>query len=211
LCKLISGQDNLSGFGVIPTPSTHTIAILPSALKGFEPKTIIGAYDQAGNCFGATVYDSETIGLTAFGDDPTTTEKDGFNEGEVIVFKNLSGLEDLSGLIPTFDPQLPSADGHFTENGLSAITDFKEATGIFERSFSHAVSIYPNPAKGKVTIAGLIAGAEISLSDLHGQTIANFKDQSEQADYDLTGLPPGVYLVKIKINDQSIFRKLILQ
>jgi hypothetical protein len=46
---------------------------------------------------------------------------------------------------------------------------------------------------------------------LHGQAVAHFKAQSEQADYDLTGLPPGVYLVKIKANGQSIFRKLILQ
>jgi hypothetical protein len=129
--------------------------------------------------------------------------------------KNLSGsdktLSVRTGLIPTFDPLLPNADGHFTENGLSAITDFKEATGIFESSFSKTVNIYPNPTTGKVNISGLIAGAEISIRDLHGQTVANFKDQSEQVDYDLSTLPPGVYLVKIEANGQSIFRKLVVQ
>jgi hypothetical protein len=204
----LTGLQDLSGFGIAQTPTTHTIAILPEALKGFEQGTIIGAYDQAGNCFGAAVYESETISLTVFGDDPTTAEKDGFFEGEVMLFETLSVR---TGLTPILDQNLPQSDGLFTENGLSAITGFKKTTGISESSFSHAVNIYPNPAKGKVTIAGLIAGAEISLSDLHGQTAATFKTQSEQMTFDLSTLPPGIYLVKIKINDQSIFRKLVVQ
>jgi hypothetical protein len=196
------------GLGITRTPSTHTIAILPLALKGFDQGTIIGTYDQAGNCFGATVYNSETISLTVFGDDPTTMEKNGFFEGEMMLFGNLSVR---TGLTPIFDQNLPQSNGRFTENGLSAITAFKEATGVLESSFSHIVNIYPNPAKGKVNISGLIAGAEISIRDLHGQTVAHFKAQSELMDYDLSGLPPGVYLVKIEINSQSIFRKLIVQ
>jgi hypothetical protein len=99
--------------------------------------------------------------LTVFGDDPTTAEKDGFFDGEMMLFGTLSVR---TGLTPILDQNLPQSDGFFTENGLSAITGFKEATGISESDFNISVNIYPNPAKGKVTIAGLIAGAEISLS-----------------------------------------------
>jgi hypothetical protein len=211
----LTGFKNLSGlegFGIIPTPSTHTIAILPEVLKGFEPGTVIGAYDQAGNCFGATVYNSETIGLTVFGDDPTTAEKDGFFEGELIFFKNLSGLQDLTGLEPMFDPQLPSADGLFTVNGLSAIRGFEATAGIALQVFSPSVQLFPNPTSGIVNISGISEGADVVVTDLRGQVV--FGDEqfsTETAGIDLSHLPAGVYLVKITQRETPAFRKLILQ
>jgi uncharacterized protein (TIGR02145 family) len=204
----LTGLEDLSGFGIAPTPSTHTIAILPEALKGFDQGTMIGAYDQAGNCFGATACVGETISITVFGDDPTTAEKDGFFEGEMILFETLSVR---TGLTPAFDQNLPQSDGTFTENGLSAILSFKEATGISESDLSKSLNIYPNPSKGEVAISGLIAGVEISITDLHGQTVDTFTAQSEQMTFDLSDLQPGVYLVKIESGSQIIFRKLILQ
>jgi hypothetical protein len=206
--KNLTGLQDLSGFGIARTPSTHTIAILPEALKGFEQGTIIGAYDQNGNCFGVTFYNSETISLTVFGDDPTTAEKDGFFEGEMILFETLSVR---TGLTPAFDQNLPQSDGTFTKNGLSAIAEFKAATGVSGHNFGMAVNIFPNPTTGKVNISGLRAGADISINDLHGQTVDTFTAQSEQMTFDLSALPPGVYLVKIESGGQSIFRKLILQ
>lgn len=112
------------GLGITRTPSTHTIAILPLALKGFDQGTIIGTYDQAGNCFGATVYNSETISLTVFGDDPTTAEKDGFFDGEIIFFKNLTGFGTTISIYPN------PTDGLLNITGLEpsaemTLTDLK--------------------------------------------------------------------------------------
>jgi hypothetical protein len=133
----LKGFQDLTGFGIASTSSSHTIAILPDALKGFEPGTIIGAYDQAGNCFGAAVINSKFISITVFGDDPTTAEKDGFFEGELIFFKSLTDLN------PIFNPTLPQSNSLFTENGLSAITGFETVTGIGNEGLESAISIDP--------------------------------------------------------------------
>jgi hypothetical protein len=169
------------GYNITPTPATHTIAILPSALKDIEIGTIIGAYDQAGNCFGATIIRrQEIISLTVFGDDPTSAEKDGFFEGETIFFKTLTGLDEtltgfdparagLSGLTPTFDQNLPQSNGLFTENGLSAINGFEMATGIGDQGVFSQLSIYPNPSDGAVYLSGLEEEAAIEVTDVHGK------------------------------------------
>ncbi len=205
-------DQNLSGLEITPTPSTHTIAILPEALKSIEQGAIIGGYDQAGNCFGASVYNSETICLQVFGDDHTTVEKDGFYEGELIFFKNLSGLGDLIGLEPIFDPYLPQSDGLFTVNGLSAVTGFETITGTGNDGFGTELSIYPNPTTGLLNIAGLKAGAVITISDIHGQKIlfeSNWSDQS--GTIDLGGFAPGVYFIKIQFSGEVMFRKIVLK
>ncbi|MBE0639911.1 MAG: choice-of-anchor D domain-containing protein [Bacteroidales bacterium] len=209
-------DQNLSGLEITPTPSTHTIAILPEAFKGFEQRAIIGAYDQDGNCFGATVYNCEIISLTVFGDDPITAEKDGFFEGEMIFFKNLSGLNPahagLTGLNPTFDQTLPQSDGHFTENGLSAITGFESSNGVEFAEFVCLINIFPNPSDGVVNITGLQSGAKIIVTDVRGQVVLITETLTAgQTSLDLTDFNAGVYFTKIEINGQRIFRKIVLK
>mgnify|MGYP002344178871 FL=1 len=209
--NLTGSYETLTGLEINHTPSTHTIAILPEALKDFEPGTFIGAFDQSGNCFGVTVCDSEIISLTVFGDDPTTVEKDGFFEGEVIFFKTLTGFQTLSGLTPTFDQTLPQSDGLFTENGLSAITGLKESTGIFGNTFSQKVNIFPNPAQGIVNISGIIPGTKLTVTDLHGKVLMEKIADAETAQFDLTGYQSGIYFIKILQNGTNIFRKIVLK
>jgi len=212
--KNLTGLPNLSGLeglAITPTPSTHTIAILPQALKGFERGTIIGASDQAGNCFGAMVYNSEFISLTVFGDDPTTAEKDGFFDGEMITFQTLTGFQTLSGLTPTFDQTLPQSDGLFTQNGLSAITGFEAASGIGIEGFGATVSIYPNPTSGLVNISGLDGDTEITITDAKGQEIKQDISKSDQLlTLDLSGCMPGVCFIKIQQNGKTTFEKIVL-
>ncbi|MBE0638424.1 MAG: T9SS type A sorting domain-containing protein [Bacteroidales bacterium] len=211
----LSGLDKtLSGLGynITPTPSTHTIAILPSALKDLEVGTIIGAFDQNGNCFGVTIISENANHLTIFGDDPTTAEKDGFFEGEMIFFKNLTGFGNLSGLNPTFDQTLPQSDGLFTENGLSAITGFESSTGEGFTDFGRLVNIFPNPTDGVVNITGLQSGAKITVTDVRGQVeLVSETSEAGQTYVDLTDYHAGVYFITIEINGQHIFRKIVLR
>jgi len=133
-------------------------------------------------------------------------------EGEMILFQNLSGLKDLTGLNPTFDPQLPSADGLFTENGLSAITGFEAATGIGYDVFGSSISIYPNPTNGVVNITGLGSETKITVTDVRGQVVFSTEPlNSGLFSFDLSGSNPGVYFVNIQHSKQSIFRKIILR
>jgi hypothetical protein len=102
--------------------------------------------------------------------------------------------------------------GFFTENGLSAITGFKEATGISENSFGHAVNIYPNPASGKFSISGLPDGARLKISDMQGMVIyTNEKTSDMILDFDLSIHSAGVYLISLEHQNKNSFHKLILQ
>ena len=153
--------------------------------------------------------------MTVFGDDPTTEEKDGFVEGEMMFFQTLStlsGLATLTGLNATFDLSLPQSDGIFTENGLSAIKEFESATGIGFHDLSRLVNIFPNPSDGVVNITGLKSGAKITVTDVQGQIVRDVETVTAvQTSLDLTGHNAGVYFIKIEQNGQNIFRKIVLR
>jgi photosystem II stability/assembly factor-like uncharacterized protein len=209
--KNLSASLDLTAFNIQATPISHTIAILPSAIETFDPGTLIGAYDQAGNCFGITKIGEGNNSITIFGDDPTTDEQDGFFEGEMVFFKTLTGFENLVGLEPTFYQNLPQSDGLFSENGLSAITSFKASTGIAGVNFLQNVKIFPNPSDGLVNISGIIPGTVLTVTDLQGKILMEKIADSDNTEFDLTGYQPGVYFVKISQNGKSIFRKIVLK
>jgi len=163
------------------------------------------------NCFGITKIGGENNSITIFGDDPTTEEKDGFFEGEMVFFKNLSGFENLEGLEPTFDQNLPQSDDLFSENGLSAITSFKASTGILGNNSLSSVKVFPNPSYGLVNISGIIPGTSLTITDLQGKVLMEKIADSDNTEFDLTGYQPGVYFVKISQNGKSIFRKIVLK
>jgi hypothetical protein len=193
------------------TPLSHSIYIHPEAIENFAQVSLLGAFDESGNCFGITKIETSSNYITLFGDDPTTPVKDGFYEGEVISFKNLSGFGNLTGLEPTFDPQLLSADGLFTENGLSAITGFKGTTGTSETTYLQSVNIYPNPSSGNIFIEGFMPGSTITIMDMHGQEV--FEKPLHENDVQQIGLEhldPGAYMVIIKNSLNMSSHKLIL-
>jgi len=211
--ETLTGLRTLSetGFHTTLTPSTHTIAILPTAIEAFEPGTLIGAYDQAGNCFGITKIGVENNSITIFGDDPTNAEKDGFIEGEMLFFRNLSGFENPTGLDPIFDMNLPLSNGLFAENGLSAITSFKASTGILGNNLLSTVKVFPNPSEGMVNISGIIPGTILTLTDLQGKVLMEKTADSENTEFNLTDYQSGVYFIKISQNGTNIFRKIVLK
>jgi len=210
--KNLSASPDLTAFNIQATPISHTIAILPSAIEAFDPGTLIGAYDQAGNCFGITKICEGNNSITIFGDDPTTGEKDGFVEGEMMFFQTLSGLPTLTGLNATFDISLPQSDGHFTENGLSAIKQFKSATGVGFHDLGRLVNIFPNPSDGVVNITGLKSGAKITVSDVQGQIVRVVEIVTAvQTSLDMIGHNAGVYFIKITTTDKTEIRKIIIR
>jgi len=117
------------------TNSSHLVAVPLSlgistlAMSGVNlfPGDFVGAFftDQNGNevCGGAVLFDGEENQvLFAYGDDPLTSEKDGFAEGESFkfkVFRTSTGEE--FAVNAQFDPGLPNADGRFYDNGLSGL------------------------------------------------------------------------------------------
>ena len=187
-------EENLTGFqnllGLVPwqltrpTPSSHTIAIMPEAIKGFDPDpksfrdyregSIIGAFDQTGKCFGVAQVTKGTTHLALFGDDPFSTEKDGFESGETIAFKlfNPTTNEQVD-LVSQFDQALPDANTTFVDNGMSLINRFSVETQNFASllHLSNQIIIHPNPTTGLFTVSGIDENTQIEILDMHGRPV----------------------------------------
>ena len=175
--ETLTGFQTLSGLGLVtvtPTPSSHTLAVRPEALKELEPGRVIGIFDQAGVCHSLSPVSDETHCLTAFGQDPIFSQASGFQEDEPFIIKILNpetGYEFLAEA--EYDLNLPNA-GYFAQNGLSAIKSLKTSgTGHFGESHI-AISVYPNPSTSVFNIR--LSERVSDLTDLAAHPVPEVKN-----------------------------------
>ncbi|MEO6131766.1 MAG: PKD domain-containing protein [Saprospiraceae bacterium] len=85
-------------------------------------------------------------------------------------------------------------------------------------AMEHFVSIYPNPTAISTTIEYELiesAGVSIELCDVYGLKIRQVTNEIEltglqRHSVDVTNLNPGIYLIKVRINQEIIIRKIIV-
>jgi hypothetical protein len=196
-----------------PTASSHIIGISKEVINSSLIKAgdYLGAFDESGQCFGLIKWDGENTSLTIFGDDPTTSVKDGFTAEETIYIRLF--VETTSQeyeLEISWDEAWPQNDGTFNPTGLSAISAFKlGATQIYEQG-AFEVLIYPNPANS-VLFIDFNAASEItvSLNDVNGrevlrQTLSGLRNQ-----LDISALRSGVYFMKLEGDGFAKIEKII--
>ena len=116
--------------------NSHTIAIPLSANPNIfgEPLNAgdwIGVFymDDEGElqCGGAGQWDGlSNVAVTAYGDDATTQEKDGFASNETINWKIFDCTESVAYFaLATYDPSFPNSTGQFVSFGLSGLTSLQ--------------------------------------------------------------------------------------
>jgi len=210
----LTGFENLLGLTTItPTPSSHTIAILPEALQELEPGSIIGIFDQEGVCHSIFAAVAETGCLTAFGSDPLTPGMNGFEEGEPFIIKILNPETGKEMTVEAeYDLQLPNT-GYFANNGLSAIKSLKTTgTGSFGES-QMAISVYPNPSTSvfNVRLSEQVSDLKWEVTGAYGALILEGIAQQNQFTIDLSTFPIGIYYLKMDIGGLQVVRKLVRQ
>lgn len=67
-----------------------------------------------------------------------------------------------------------------------------------EKTTNNSVNIYPNPASENLQIANCRNNSIISIYNIYGQQIANYKTVSNRENLDISGLKSGIYLIKIQ-------------
>lgn len=82
-------------------------------------------------------------------------------------------------------------------------------TGIAENKKSTSLFIYPNPAKDQLTLEGLNAAAQITITDLLGKTIFLEIQKENKSVIDVSGLNPGIYIIKASGSTINATTKLI--
>jgi len=195
------------------SPYSHVIAINSEVCQsiGLSNEISIGAFDRHDAIYGFVKCGGENSNITLYGDDPTTTEKDGFTEGEPIQFKLYDPQSKTeSSLNVEFDPSLPDFDGTFKVNGLSAIKSLTvDAASIngFERT---DVLIYPNPANRLLHIhLGSTNSADLEILNIHGQVMVSEHLEYRQNTLNISHLSRGLYIVQLEVEDKRLCRKLV--
>jgi len=69
---------------------------------------------------------------------------------------------------------------------------------------SNEVSIYPNPAYSQLTITSATNIHEVTITNLIGQQALGQVYDMERAEVNVSGLPPGVYVVRVRDEDGNV-------
>jgi hypothetical protein len=150
--------------------------------------------------------------LTAYGNDPATSVKDGFNLNEPLTWKvYMQQTGATANIVATYDQNMPHYDGSFKMLGLSMIESIEPGTVGIEDApeQSQNIILYPNPSNGNVTLSGLSAGDLVNIYDNSGRMVVN--KVSENAILHLKINRPGIYLVEIRGVKEIERKKLIIQ
>ena len=197
------------------TASSQNTAVREEAVKRLRPGDFIGAFTPEGLCAGMTQIGDEmqNCAVTIFGDDNTTDTRDGFLQGEPILFKlyRPDGNKTFN-LRVTYDPAVGNADGLYADNGLAVITELSvDATGIGNPE-NAAFGIYPNPGSGTfhiITSTPYIR-YRVNVYNVTGKLLfLTFYEGN--ATMNLGELNSGIYIVRIKSGDNVHYEKLVIE
>ena len=204
------------GWEFTRTSSVHNIYIPTSAaMQGLNINDgdMFGVFwDDNGtqHCAGAALYENGILIVRAYGDNPATPQKDGFQVGDLIHWKFHENDNDLTyNMSVTYDPSMPNHDGTFQLLGLSMLASMETGlTGIDDQN-TLQFSLYPNPTTNSSTLTGLAQGAVISIRDVTGRLIEQMTASASREVLNFN--TKGVYLIEIRQDNQTARKKLIVR
>ena len=80
--------------------------------------------------------------------------------------------------------------------------------GIYEIGGNNQFAIYPNPASDNITII-IPQKATIEITNSAGQIIETFKSVETKVKIDVVNFPTGVYIIKVKTDNEILTKKFI--
>jgi alpha/beta superfamily hydrolase len=91
---------------------------------------------------------------------------------------------------------------NFVAPRIAVQFDLVNYTGIKELpALSNHLSVYPNPAKGAVTIELPVAMKTVTVFDLTGRAVLTAEAKDKTAKLDVSGLNKGFYFINVKTED----------
>lgn len=82
--------------------------------------------------------------------------------------------------------------------------------GVRQAEARQEVSLYPNPARDRVTVQS-VGAVRVTLIDPMGRPLQVLKSHSDEAAFDIQNLPNGVYFIKVETPDASVVKKFVKQ
>jgi len=193
------------------TPESHLIALPENvAQQVLKLGDFVGVFTYNNTCTGLQEYTGGSLAITAFGDDITTSEQDGFTAGDAMTLKIYrSESKELFETEVVFDTETGNGNW-YTANGISVISMLKAVPASNKNPFSTTLYIYPNPSDGMIHISGIIPGTTVEVLDAMGKTVYQTTLTGEST-INLTSQPSGLYNLRITSGDQTTQKKIVIK
>ncbi len=83
--------------------------------------------------------------------------------------------------------------------------------GINELEIQSSIIVSPNPAKDIVKINSVLIPTLITITDITGKSVSKVTPNSKEVTIPIENLSAGVYVINLSINNNSYFKKLVVQ
>lgn len=182
-----------------------------SAIKGDE----IAAFSTSGRLVGAGVVGSDgRCGLAVWGDDPTTTEVDGMQPGDIFELRFWDADRTREFVLSSKSIQLGNTLEYET-NGF-VVLDVETKKPILNNYY--IIQNYPNPFNSSTLIFYDIPEAswiQIRVFDIAGREVATLVESQKPAGQHVTiwkgsDLPAGIYLIRMEAANFNTTKKVLL-
>jgi hypothetical protein len=81
--------------------------------------------------------------------------------------------------------------------------------GISENVVAQNLSIYPNPTNGTFTIEGIYEKINVKVNNAFGREVYQ-NEPNLPAKVDLSSQPKGIYFIKVETDNNTFFKKLVI-
>ncbi len=194
---------------MVETPNTHVVAFDNNSADVLKPGDVIGAFTKQGVLAGLSKYDGAQAGMTIFGDDIFSEVVEGFADDEPLRFRIYRpSTDEIIHLEVSFQPVFDNT-GLFKTFGLSVIDELKVAGTKQAGIHIPRLVIFPNPTHSVVNISGVEKRSKIQVYNAFGMMVLKDRIKSS-GKLDLSGLPKGMYVIKIINNNYVWSEKIII-
>ena len=101
---------------------------------------------------------------------------------------------------------------HVLQYVCDYVYDYNDIATCVQTSDFQAVSLYPNPASGRIVLDGLADGeAEVRIHDLSGRLVLTRRAAGPTALLDVSSLAPGCYVVRVVQRDEEKVVKVVVE
>lgn len=202
----------------VNTGSNHTLLILGSAWETSpELGDEIAVYDSKRNLVSSVAWRPEQeghSGMAIWGDDETTSEKEGMLNGETFSIVLFDKSEDV--IIELEVNRWEKGDNVFSKDGISVISSISTSTEI-EQELELYQNV-PNPVMDNTSISFYLpedGNVRLAVSNTIGQEIMtlasdNYTKGMHTIQMDANTMSTGVYFYKLESNNKSITKQLTL-
>ena len=202
----------------VNTGANHTLLILGSAWEvSPELGDEIAVYDSQKNMVASIAWRPEQeghSGLAIWGDDETTSEKEGMTKGETFSIVLFDKSEDKMSELTV--NRWERGDNTFSKDGVSVVGSIATAAVLTQEL--ELFQNVPNPVMDNTSISFYLpqdVKIRLTVSNALGQELMTITDTSYQkgmhtVSMDATSLSTGVYFYKLEANNTSLTKQLTL-